>query len=115
VYKFFGVSLWFVIPVFVGCFGIFWYFSPKADEQLIARHLNSHFPLLEESSELLLQPLESLTLLEKLQVNRLQERLSQLPIKNILPFKLKPALLWLSVSVILTVFVWWFPLLSIRY
>ncbi len=52
------------------------------DERQIAQHLDRTFPELEESTTLMLKPAEGLTLLERLQTNRLLSRLSHMQLER---------------------------------
>ena len=71
-YKFFLVPLWCVLPAFVIFLCCLLLFSPswKITDREIIRFLNAKYPELEESTELLLLPLSSLPLLQRLQVEK---------------------------------------------
>lgn len=66
-----------LIIVFIILFLIRGYW--KITEAEIARFLNRMFPQMEESSSLLLKPYESLNLLEKMQVSRLERAVISIP------------------------------------
>ena len=78
--RFFQVPWWWSIPVFIVCFAalLFIYSSWKVSEINMAMFLNQQFPQLEESSGLLLKPSETLNLLEKLQVKKVEQVIAQL-------------------------------------
>jgi hypothetical protein len=80
------------------------YNSRKVSETEVTRFLNQQFPQLEESSGLLLKPYESLNLLEKLQVKKVQQAITQLPAPVSFNEKLKqPVLLLIAGMAISTV------------
>lgn len=66
-----------LIVVFIILFLIRGYW--KITEAEIARFLNRMFPQMEESSSLLLKPYESLNLLEKMQVSRIERAINSIP------------------------------------
>jgi len=80
-HVFFSGSFWFAVPLFlIFCTALFFVdFSWKISIRDVARFLNAYFPELEESSELTLKPAESLNLLEKLQKQKIENILPQLP------------------------------------
>ncbi len=55
-------------------------FWQRLDERNVARFLNQKFPVLEESSELVLVPVSSLNLLQQLQAEKVGEALTGLPV-----------------------------------
>lgn len=71
-YKFFLFSLWWSLPVSIVIFSCFLLFdrSWRVAEQDVARFLNRKYPQLEESTELLLQPVSSLSFLQQLQAQK---------------------------------------------
>ncbi|QHT67255.1 DUF4175 domain-containing protein [Rhodocytophaga rosea] len=109
-YKILGISFLIAIPVFAGVFAVLKWTTQTITSQRIARHLNSTFPILEESCELLIKPESSLTLLERLQVSRLEKRLTEILSSALLPFRWKTPLIWLTGSLLLAGFIWWLPL-----
>lgn len=69
-----GIPLW-IYPVFlIGCFAVFTYLSGviRTDAPRIAAMLDRQFPALEYSAVLLLKPVDTLGVLQQLQVERLQ-------------------------------------------
>ncbi len=73
------------------------YNSRKLSETEVTRFLNQRFPQLEESSGLLLKPYESLNPLEKMQVKKVEQAITQLPAPVSFNEKLKqPVLLLLA-------------------
>ncbi len=102
-HRFGNVSFWWSLPLFVGlAFLIFLNENPlKITSESVSRFLNNRFPQLEESSQLVLQPAESLNFLEKIQFRKVESQLGQLP---------KIAhhhLLWRCAAFLITVFVAW--------
>ncbi len=86
--KLIEVPFWIVSPLFMGIWA-FWYWQSdirKLSDKQVARYLNATFPQLEESGELLLQPEHSLSLVQRLQVERVQKALVDLPQTQVVPF-----------------------------
>ena len=81
-HYFLGTGYWTYFSAFVLSAGIFLAIHPlwKINEQHIVRHLDSHFPELEESSGLLLKSSEQLGALQRLQAHKI---LPLLPKKHI--------------------------------
>ncbi len=77
------------------------YSARKVSKEEVARFLNQLFPQLEESCELVLKPLESLNLLEHLQVARVQQELQNIELPGINK-KLKWSALILIVALLLS-------------
>ncbi len=77
----FRFSFWFILPLFAVFTAI--NFSVNSSWKItageVARYLNHYFPELEESTELSLKPTDSLNLLEKLQKQKVETLLPQLP------------------------------------
>lgn len=73
-----------------------------------ARHLNQQHPALDDSTALLLRPAADLNLLERLQQQRLLERLPNLAATGpLLPVNFRPALGGAAALLLLAAFVWW--------
>lgn len=68
----------------------------------VSRLLNQSFPQLEESSALILKPEKSLNVLEKLQVQRVDQELIGLRTPPVIYHRLKYSVLFLSVSILLS-------------
>lgn len=109
-HKLLDASFYISIPLFGLSYALFWILSRKITEQTIARHLNASFPQLEESSELLLKPENSLTLIENLQLTRLQQRIAQISPSALLPLRWQKPVVWMAAALILTLCIWWMPL-----
>ncbi|MVN20958.1 DUF4175 family protein [Mucilaginibacter arboris] len=77
----FATSFWWLLPLFLLFGTVFFYFdsSWKIGIADVARFLNTSFPELEESTELALKPTGSLNLLERLQRQKVESILPQLP------------------------------------
>lgn len=114
-HQLFGYSFAWIIPAWLIVFALLVIFtrSWRIREEDVIVYLNRSIPQLEESSGLLLQPFQSLNLLEQLQVNKLKENIQYAlavhPVKN----KLKKALLMLLIAVIATVLVSLLPVRSV--
>ncbi|MCW3090263.1 MAG: hypothetical protein JWP81_1332 [Ferruginibacter sp.] len=80
-HKFFGISLWWTIPVSFVAFIVLLFLdrSWKITEREVARSLNSKYPVLEESAELLLQPFPDLPFLQQLQATKTEQALQAIP------------------------------------
>jgi hypothetical protein len=79
--KLFDWSYWWAIAYFLAGFLLLFFMHRvwMVNETAIAQLLDQTYPQLEESSNLLLQPLPSLNLLERLQYNRTTRALSAIP------------------------------------
>jgi hypothetical protein len=73
----------------------------KVDEREMARFLNRFFPELEESSDLLLKPYESLNLLEKMQAAKLKKAIAHIPKPSVWHKQFKVS--WIALIVTLAV------------
>lgn len=77
----FSLSFWWILPMFLAFAVIV--FSANTSWKItiadVARYLNNYFPELEESTELSLKPTDSLNLLERLQRQKVENLLPQLP------------------------------------
>ena len=106
-YKFFLFSLWWCLPFSILIFSCFLFFgrSWSVTEQDVARFLNSKYPELEESAELLLRPVSSLPFLQQLQVEKSGRALST--IQNPVGFyrNLKKPLLLLLAALLLVLII----------
>ncbi len=80
-HLFFPGSLWLVIPLFLIFGAAVFLINPswKITVPDVARFLNTSFPELEESTELSLKPTDSLNFLERLQQQKVEQILPQLP------------------------------------
>lgn len=85
----FGTGNWFYFAIFALVAGVFLCFHPlwKINEQHIVRHLDCHFPELEESTGLILKPQAKLGTLEQLQVDKIEPLLPKKNIFNDLKLK----------------------------
>ena len=70
--------------VFLGVALTWLNWGKRAQVNQIAAHLNRKYPELEESSELFLQ-LEKLTLLQRMQLNRIEPLFTEIKIQSVLP------------------------------
>ena len=77
----FSASFWFIVPLFLLLVLVLFFVGSlwKISIPDVARFLNSYFPELEESSELTLKPTGSLNLLERLQRQKVEHILPELP------------------------------------
>ncbi len=99
-HVFFSGSFWWMLPLFSAFAGIIFYIDPswKIGIPDVARFLNTSFPELEESTELTLKSSESLNLLERLQQQKVENILPQLPQPKVFYKRLKfAALLFIAV------------------
>ncbi|RYE20162.1 MAG: DUF4175 family protein, partial [Sphingobacteriaceae bacterium] len=80
-HMFFSLSFWWILPV-AFAFGVL-FFSINSYWKItisdVARYLNNVFPELEESTELVFKPNQSLNLLEKLQKQKVEMLIAGLP------------------------------------
>ena len=76
--------IWWILPVFViSVISTNRLTNPKVRMEDVYRFLNSHYPQLEESSQLLIKPKSELSLLEKIQITKIELQILSLPpIKN---------------------------------
>ncbi len=84
--------------------------SGKVSETEVTKFLNQQFPQLEESSGLLLKPYDSLNLLEKMQVKKVAQAITQLPAPVSFNKKLEQPVLLLLGGIVLSIFLLFFPL-----
>src|ERR1700743_278740 len=79
--AFFSFSVWWSLVYFAVIFGCIVWFGKwrQVDIQKITTFLDLKYPDLEESSELALKQPSELNLLEKLQLNRVEEVLERVP------------------------------------
>lgn len=100
----FSLSFWWILLVFAVFLAIVFSASSswKITVDEVARYLNHYFPELEESMQLSLKPTESLNLLEKLQRQKIETLLPQLPHPKIIYKKLQSAILVLIAALALS-------------
>lgn len=74
-YKTVLMSLWISVPLFLIIFLLLIFVRQqwKVSEWDVSRFLNQYYPELQESSQLILQPFESLNFLQKLQAEKVEE------------------------------------------
>lgn len=74
------LSFWFAIPLFIIIFLVLFCSQQqwKVTEWDVSRFLNHHYPQLQESTDLILKPVESLNFLQKLQAERIDKALLQI-------------------------------------
>lgn len=108
----FSGSFWWILPLFF-IFGTILFFidsSWKIQVPDVARFLNTHFPQLEESTELTLKSPESLNLLEKLQRQKVENILPELPQPKEFYKRLKVAIIILIGSLLISLLLTKLPL-----
>lgn len=97
------LSLWWILPtaIIISTAMAIWSGIYKTGTKDVARLLNESFPELEESTELLIKPVGSLNILEKLQVKKVDSELINVPASKLIFSRIKlPALyLFLAVSI----------------
>ncbi|WP_147202409.1 hypothetical protein [Segetibacter aerophilus] len=96
----------FIVPVVLITVLVLLFFGVvrKFTEQDVALFLNRAFPEFEESSHLLLKPYDSLNLLERLQVSKVESRMvATYPTPAVVKRKLKTAFILLTAGVLLSV------------
>ncbi|MEX8548262.1 MAG: DUF4175 family protein [Mucilaginibacter sp.] len=100
----FSASFWLIVPLFFVLVSVLFFVDSlwKISVPEVARFLNSYFPELEESSELTLKPAESLNLLERLQRQKVEHILPELPEPKEFYKRLKLASIIFFVSLILS-------------
>lgn len=79
-HEFFHLSWWWGLPVFIVVLVATYLLSDahKVNQMQVAMYLNQRYPQLEESTELLFRPQETLNLLEQLQVNKVAQALDKI-------------------------------------
>ncbi|WP_462264819.1 hypothetical protein [Mucilaginibacter sp.] len=108
----FGWALVFFVIMLAG---LIWWRNPRRfTHQAVARFLDQHYPELEESSTLMLQPSQQLTLLERLQQHKVETALQTLPVKTS-PFnrQLRFALIALAAAMVLSLIIVHLPFNSL--
>ncbi len=70
-----------VLAVFIGVV-LFVKASWQVSNTTVTNHLNQHYPIVEDSSELLLKDADSLNILERLQVNKISQEFTSLKVKS---------------------------------
>jgi hypothetical protein len=100
-HQFAALSFWYGIPVLVATFFTLCYIddSWRIKEEEVARFLNSSYPPLEESCELLLKNSSSLNLLEQLQARKTSHALQQINPPSLFNKKIKVSLVGLVSAV----------------
>ncbi len=100
----FSASFWLAIPLFLLLISVLFFTGSfwKISVPDVARFLNSYFPELEESSELTLKPTESLNLLERLQRQKVEHLLPELPEPKAFYKRLKTASVIFLISLIIS-------------
>jgi hypothetical protein len=93
-HQFAALSFWYGLPFLIAVFFIICYIddSWRIREKDVTRFLNRSYPLLEESSELLLKDPSSLNRLEQLQVNKTREAIQQISQPSLFNKKIKTSL-----------------------
>lgn len=111
VVKTIGVS-WIVLSlIFIASLAIIYFvFIKKISEQDVTRFLNDTFPELQESTQLLLQPSDTLNGLERLQVRKVEHTLNEnMPAPQLIRDRIKASVLILSGSLLLTLILFLIP------
>ncbi|SKB87256.1 DUF4175 family protein [Daejeonella lutea] len=101
--RFEQVSFLWTIPVCLVILGImaWWTGLMKTSTRDIGRFLNQSFPELEESADLLVKPAESLNVLEKLQVIKIEDKLSNISASRLFSKRLRSSALVLLAGLVL--------------
>lgn len=101
--RFEQASFLWIIPVtlIVSAIMILWNGTLKTNTRDIGRFLNQSFPEMEESAELLDKPAESLNVLEKLQVKKIEDKLSVIPASGLFSKRLGSSALILLAGLVL--------------
>ncbi len=88
------ISFWWLLPVIASIAALIIYLdkSWRISDTDIASYLDRKFPELEESSRLLLQPAETLTMLQQLQVNKIAQNVQHVDRPGKINSKIFPAL-----------------------
>ena len=109
--KLTSLSLWWSIPVLtLSFFAVFFIVNSwKVSDTDVTRFLNQQYPQLEESSGLLLKPYNSLSLLEKLQVKKVEQNIIRLPAPVSFNKKLKQHGLILLSAITLSTLLFFLP------
>ncbi|MGI4804821.1 MAG: DUF4175 family protein, partial [Janthinobacterium lividum] len=110
-HTFFSASFWWILPLFFifGTILLLADSSWKINVPDVARYLNAYFPELEESTELTLKPADSLNLLERLQKQKVESILPQLPQPKAFHKRLKIAAIVLAAAFLLSFVLWKMP------
>lgn len=107
----FTASFWWILPLFF-VFGMVLLLADsswKINVPEVARYLNMYFPELEESTELTLKPASSLNLLERLQKQKVESILPQLPQPKVFYKRLNFAAMILAAAFVLSFVLWKLP------
>lgn len=100
--RFTVLSFWWILPftLVAGAVMVVWSGILKTKEQDVARLLNQSYPALEESAELLVKSGASLNLLERLQIEKIEEQLSQLSPSTLFARRFRSALTILIIGLV---------------
>lgn len=81
---FIPLNIWLVAGVLAVVIGLILFAKKpwKVSNTTVTNHLNQHYPILEDSSDLLLKHTESLNILEQLQVNKISQEFASLSVKS---------------------------------
>lgn len=95
------VSYWYAVPSsLILSFTIVQFFQTlNINEEDVTRLLNTTYPLLEESSSLVLKEAETLNVLEKLQVQKIENELFKVQIPSLIYKRLKTSCIFLLFSI----------------
>ena len=113
--AFFSINFYWVVSILVFLYIVFnlinqWW---KISEWDVARFLNQRESSLQESAELVLHPSEKLSLLQRLQQQRIEEQLTRLPSPHPLRKKIGMALAFLGLVMLVCGAVVYFPIHSL--
>ncbi|WP_316829972.1 DUF4175 family protein [Pedobacter aquatilis] len=78
----FHLSLWWFTLIFIAIIVVSLFFNPiwKTTDKDFTRFVNNHYPELEESADLLLQNPEELSMLQRLQLAKIESIIPQIPV-----------------------------------
>lgn len=98
----FQMPWWIIAPIFAALALLVAWLRPfrKISSQDISSFLNYTYPQLEESSQLLLQPVESLSLIQQLQQQKVARSIQTIPAPVAMHRPLKRSLLFLSMAIV---------------
>lgn len=111
--QIFALDIWAIVSLWLVLWSVIFVLSfivgrhRLATAQRIAEHLNRIVPELEESAQLLLKPLSECSLVEAMQMKRVQEKVRALQIASILPNPLRHAWKLSAASILCALLLLW--------
>jgi hypothetical protein len=110
-YRWLSGAWWPGIPAFAAAWGlaVLWFKPYRVSTPAVARHLNALFPSLEESTHLLLKPGGELSLLERMQTERLRSALGGIDARQAVRVPYRAGLAAALLGMLAAAAVLWWP------